>query len=472
MLRHRIIYRAVAGVSLLTAVGCANPPLGEAPAPSPLFAASRDGRIGTATPPPPAAIIRTNFTQAIPTAEPAEAKTSESVRVDELVSLAVARNPRLGKATFAIDAAQGRYAQAGLYPNPVLAVIADELGDRQGPSGILTVPQVSQEIVTARKLSLAQAVVAKEIDQSILSLLRERYGVVGAVRVAFYDLYALERRIAVLDDLAKLAGEAVKNGKSLLDSKQIARLDLVQLEVESARFRSQAESARQELAGTRKRLAALVGDPRLPIGATAGPFEELPLYDAEGTLETVLATHPEIRSARVGVERAQATIRRAEVEPIPNLTVTTGYVRQNQNRSDDWMLGVTAPLPTWNRNQGNIRAARAELGMAIQDVGRVENELAERVATALRTYSAALKLAEQYRKEILPRAEETYKLSLEAFKGGQFEYLRVIQAQRSVAEARLEYNRALGEAWRAAAELSALLLEENWPGPPAEPVRR
>ena len=123
----------------------------------------------------------------------------------------------------------------------------------------------------------------------------------------------------------------------------------------------------------------------------------------------------------------------------------------------------------WNRNQGNIRAARAELAMAGQDVGRVENELAERVAIALRTYSAAVKLAEQYRTEVLPKAEETYLLSLEAFKGAQFEYLRVIQSQRSVAEARLEYNRALGEAWRAAAELSALLLEEWWPGqPPAQ----
>ena len=45
--------------------------------------------------------------------------------------------------------------------------------------------------------------------------------------------------------------------------------------------------------------------------------------------------------------------------------------------------------------------------MAGQDVGRVENELAERVAIALRTYSAAVKLAEQYRTEVLPKAEET-----------------------------------------------------------------
>ncbi len=452
----------VVGVSLLLGVlGCASAPYphAEPHAVVPPRAAAR---------PQPSGVKQAAHQEPagkMPTGE-VPPRGSAPVTVDELVQLAVAQNPRLGKATFAIDAAQGKYAQAGLYPNPLLAVTADELGDRQGPGGIITAPQVTQEIVTGRKLTLSQAVAAKEVDQTALSLLRERYGVVGSVRAAFYDLYALERRIVVLDELTKLAGEAVKNGQTLLDAKQIARLDIVQLEVELARFRSQGEAARQELSGARKRLAAVVGDPRLAVGVPAGPFEEVPGYDPERTLDTVLATHPEVRSARVGVERAQAAIRRAEVEPIPNVTVSTGYVRQNQNRSNDWLLGVSAPLPTWNRNQGNIRAAKAELGMAIQEVGRVENELAERVATALRAYAAAAKLAEQYRDDILPKAEETYKLSLEAFKGGQFEYLRVIQAQRAVAEARLEYNRALGEAWKAAAELSGLLLEEWWPGPP------
>lgn len=411
-------------------------------------------------------IVPASFQESPAKPEVGAASATGPVQVDELVKLAVGRNPRLGKATFAIDTAQGKHVQAGLYPNPVLAVLGDELGDRTGPIGIITLPQFSQEIVTGRKLSLSQAVAAKEVDQATLALLRERYGVVGSVRAAFYDLYALERRIAVLDELAKLAGEAAKNGQTLLDGKQIARLDLVQLEVELARFRTQWEAARQELPGARKRLAAVVGDPRLAIGTAAGPFDDLPLYDPERTLETVLATHPDVRSARVAVERAQAAIRRAEADPIPNLTFSTGYTYQGQNRSNDWLLGVSAPIPVWNKNQGNIRSAKAELGMAIQDVSRVENELAEQVATALRSYSSSQKLAAQYRTEILPKAEETYKLSLDAFKGGQFEYLRVIQAQRAVAEARLEYNRALGDAWRSAAELSGLLLEEWWPGPP------
>lgn len=426
---------------------------------------------------PESPVIQASYQEAVGK-PPSSVKTSKpvlnppigAVAVDELVQLAISQNPRISRATFAIDQAQGRYIQAGLYPNPVLAVTGDELGDRTGPGGIWSAPQFTQEIVTGRKLSLSQAVAATEVDQSTLSLLRERYAVVGTVRAAFYDLYALERRIGVLDELVKIAGETVKNGQTLLDNQQIARLDLVQLEVELARFRSQAEASRRELPGVKARLAAVVGNPQLSVGTAAGPYEDVPRYDDTTTLATVLASHPELRSARVGIERAQAAIRRAEVEPIPNLTLTTGYVRQNQNRSDDWVLGVSAPIPLWNRNQGNIRSAKAELGMAINDAARVENDLAERVAIAQRLYAAAMKLAEQYRVDILPKAEETYKLSLEAFKGGQFEYLRVIQAQRVVAEARLEYNRALGDAWRSAAELSALLLEEWWPGPSPKSV--
>jgi cobalt-zinc-cadmium efflux system outer membrane protein len=475
--RLQVVCRArtlVAGSALSWGLlGCASAP---DPIASPAYPGRSMKQVGVASSNPSPAVRQAAHQEpAAPPqpagpAKPVPAAAPAPVQVDELVQLAVGSNPRLGKANFAIEAARGRYVQAGLYPNPNLAANWDEIGDRTGPGGILNVPRITQEIVTGRKLSLSQAVVAREVDQSTLDLMKERYALVGAVRAAFYDLYALERRIVVLDELQRVAGDAVKTGQTLLDNKQIARLDLVQLEVELARFRSQAEAARQELAGARRRLAAVVGDPRLPVGTTTGPYEEVPTYDEERTLDTVLASHPEAQSARVGVDRAQAAVRRAEVEPIPNLTFTTGYIRQYENRSNDFALGLSAPIPLWNRNQGNIRAAKAELGVAVQEVARVQNDLAERVATALRSYSAARKLAEQYRTDILPKAEETYKLSLEAFKGGQFEYLRVIQAQRAVAEARLEYNRALGDSWRAAAELSALLLEEWWPGTPPAPA--
>ncbi|MEO2091408.1 MAG: TolC family protein, partial [Gemmataceae bacterium] len=383
------------------------------------------------------------------------------------IQTALTRNPRLGRASFAIDAARGRYTQAGLYPNPVFAFAADELGDRTGPSGILS-PQVSQEIVRGGKLKLSQAVAAREVDQASLTLMAERYALVGAVRASFYEVLALQQRAAILKDLVKLADQAVDLGRQSFEAKQVARLDLVQLEVEAERFRADAESVERELPAAFRRLSAAAGDPRLPLSSVVGALDAvLPEYDLEQTKESVLAFHPEVRAAKVGIERTQAALRRAQAEPIPNVTVSSGYTRQNQNRSNDWAVGVSVPLPVWNRNQGNIRAAQAEVGAAVLDVARVENDLTDRLALAFRTYTAAKQRAGRYTSAILPRAEETYKLSLEAFKGGQFEYLRVLQAQRAVAEARLEYNRALGEGWRAAGEISGFLLEEVWPVAPS-----
>ena len=189
----------------------------------------------------------------------------------------------------------------------------------------------------------------------------------------------------------------------------------------------------------------------------------LPDYDLDRLRTYVIGVHPEIRSAQIGVERAQLVLKRATVEPIPNVTVGTGYVRQNQNKSNDWVIAASIPVPLWNKNQGNIFAAKASVGEAISEVGRVENDLVNRLATSFATYAAARKRSEKYKATILPKADQSYQLSLKAYQGGQFEYLRVLQAQRAVAEARLEYLRSLGEMWRAASEIAGFMLEDQWP---------
>jgi cobalt-zinc-cadmium efflux system outer membrane protein len=366
-----------------------------------------------------------------------------------------------------VDAARGRYVQAGLYPNPVLAITGDELADRQGPGGIWTAPQLTQEIVTGHKLSLSQAIAAKEVDRAVLELLGERYSLIGHVRIAYYELYFLQQRAEILQEVVRLADQTAELGRRNFEAKQISRLDVVQLEVEQERYRADAESVERELPAAFRRLAAVTGDPRLAARTLAAPSQTSPPeYELERVRDIVLGIHPAIQAARVGVDRAHFAVRRAEADPLPNITLTTGFVRQNQNRSNDWMIGVSVPLPLWNRNQGAIRTARAEYGAANQEISRVENELAALVATSYRTYASSLQRAQRYRTAILPRAEETYELSLKAFRGGQFEYLRVLQAQRALAEARLEYNKSQAEAWKAAAELSGFLLEEVWPPPP------
>ena len=393
---------------------------------------------------------------------------TQPVTLDDFVTAAVARNPRLAKAAAAVDAARGRFVQAGLYPNPVLSFTADELGDRTGPNGILT-PAVSQEIVRGGKLQLSQAVAAAEVDQAALALMGERYAVLGAVRAAYYEAFALQERAAVLRDLVRLTETIAERTAAAREAGGAAEIDVLQLELERERVRAEAKAVERELPAALRRLAAVAGVGGAPGQPLAAPFDPTALdYDLDRTRDVVLAVHPAVRSARVAVDRAQRAVHRAEVEPVPNVTVTGGYTRQNQNRSNDWTVGVSVPLPVWNRNQGNVLAARAELAAAHQDVGRAEFELAERVAVAFRKYAAARQRAEWYRDHVVKRAERAIAvLTDETLKPrANVTVLQVVQAQRTLAEARLEVNKSLGEAWAAAAELSGLLLEETWPPRP------
>jgi cobalt-zinc-cadmium efflux system outer membrane protein len=386
------------------------------------------------------------------------------ISLPDLIALTVERNPRLAQVGWAVETARGRAVQAGLYPNPTLSVTGDELGDRTGPGGIWTAPYFSQEVVTGNKLGLSRAAALKEVDQATLRVVAERYRLFTDVRQNFYEVVTLQRRADILGQLIGLSEKSVENANKLLKAAEGSELDVVQLEVDLERYRAELDATNRAMPPAFRRLAASVGVDDLPYMKVVGDLDvPLPDYDLERLRAYVVSIHPDLRSAQIGVERAQLVLKRATVEPIPNVTIGTGYVRQNQNKSDDWVIAASIPVPVWNKNQGNILAAKAQIGEAASEVGRVQNDLVGRLAAAFTTYSAASKRAEKYKTAILPKAEQSFQLAQKAYRGGQFEYLRVLQAQRAVAEARLEYLRSLGEAWRAASELAGLMLEDHWP---------
>lgn len=400
----------------------------------------------------------------LPPAPAAIEAAPSAYTLDHLLRLALENNPRLAQAEFVIEAARGRALQAGLYPNPVVAVNLDELGDRTGPRGVNTIPLVTQEIVTGGKLSLSRAAAMKEVDQATFALATRRAELLAAVRSALFDVLTLNRRIELLGELKDISRKSVDHTKELLKAKQATQLDVVQLEVEAERFRAEHEAVEQELPAAFRRLAAVVGIKDLEREPIGGSLEEtIPDYDLDQLRKYVLAVHPDVFAAQAGLEKAKLAWARANAEVIPNVTISGGYVRQNQNNSNDYTIGVSVPVPVWNRNQGNIQAAHAQIGEATREINRVENDLTERVATAYRDYAAARKRAERFA-EVQKKAEEAYKLIVEE-KNFNLSAVQRLVAQQAVAQTRLEYVKARGEAWRAASVISGLTLEEEWPSP-------
>src|SRR5262245_55839143 len=120
--------------------------------------------------------------------------------LDHLVEIALSRHPLLVQAQLEIEAAEGRALQAGKHPNPTITIGGEEIGSR---GGIHSLPLISQEIVTAKKLQWARAVAERELDQTFQALTTKRFALVTAVRKAFIDVAQAQRRRDVLRERNK-----------------------------------------------------------------------------------------------------------------------------------------------------------------------------------------------------------------------------------------------------------------------------
>jgi cobalt-zinc-cadmium efflux system outer membrane protein len=173
----------------------------------------------------------------------------------------------------------------------------------------------------------------------------------------------------------------------------------------------------------------------------------------------VLARSSELQEARAAVQQAEAMLRRAQVEWVPNLQLSVRPFYAFPEQKALVRVEAGAMLPLFNRNQGNIAAAQADLARAHQEVRQAELRLTERLTGAYQRYQNARLQTEVYDKQILPNAAESLRLVRLGYERGdpKYDYTAVLQAQRILVEARLAYVQALGDLWRAASEIAGLL---------------
>lgn len=396
-----------------------------------------------------------------PAPEPADSaydgSAPEGLTLAALEQIALQNNPTLRQASLQVQQEQGNWLQAGLYPNPTVGYMGDEIGHEEtaGMQGGF----VSQTFITADKLQLSRAVAAQEIEQTRWQAEGQHLRVLNHVGVLYYGVLGAQRTVEVLEELADIARRGAEIAQQLYDAQQSPRTDVLQAEVDLASVELLLRNARLQQQAVRRQLAAVVGVPELPPVPVAGNLEgKLAPIDFEARWLQLQAASPVLQAARTQVERARAGIRREQAEPVPNIQ-TQGSVQEDFGSGDivfGAQVGIT--LPIHNRNQGNIAAAAAELCRAIENLQRLELALRHELAETQRRLEVALVQVELYRDTILPKADETLRLTTEGYSAGEVDFLRVLTARRSYIENYIEYVAALTNARIAAVEIDGLLL--------------
>jgi len=376
---------------------------------------------------------------------------------DEVERRALAYSPAVAQALAEVEAAEGHWVQVGLPANPVVGYSGNQLGSggRTEQHGVL----ISQEIPTGGKLRTSRAVAAAQIEHAEQRLAAEQIRVVTSARASFYELLAAQQRVELATKLADSSALTARVIEDLLEGREVGRSDLLQARIEADAARVVRERSHNQHRAASKQLAAMIGTEEDEVITVTGALaEDLPDIAWESALQRLLAESPELAMAAADLDRAEWELQRALAQVYPNLTVQGIVQQDNDIDGIDGAIQATVPLPVWNRNQGGIRQAEAQVTAAQHAISRVQQSLRQRLAAVYERYASARYSSETYRGSILDNARENYELSDELYRAGDVNYLTLLTAQRTHFEKNLAYLESLRDAWLALVEIEGFVL--------------
>jgi cobalt-zinc-cadmium efflux system outer membrane protein len=394
--------------------------------------------------------------------------TLHAITLAELESMALRAHPSLEQANAGVRSAQALRRQAGAYPNPTVGYNGDEINRgavfNYGEHGVF----VEQRFVTGGKLGIARKIAEQNIAQSEAERGAQRQRVLNTVRSLYYQALGEQRLLQVRTELAAIARRTVQTTRELQNIGQADRPDLLAVDIEAQRLELGLVTGKNALDRTWRQLAAATGNPGLQPTTLEGNIEELPKIAFDDALAKLLADSPEIKIAETITSRSTLAVDQARKAVVPDISARAGahYNRERlevNNRQIGWQATaeVGVELPIFNRNQGNIAAARADAERARFAVERTRLNLRSRLAAAFREYQDAVAASERYRSEMIPKAQEAYELYQRNFRQMATAYPNVLMTQRNLFQLQEDYAQTLVTAWQRAVEIQGLLLMDG-----------
>lgn len=377
----------------------------------------------------------------------------------EVLALTLMHNPELSAYSLEIRAADARALQAGLRPNPELEVEMEEVGgsgSRSGFDAAETTLRISQLIETGGKAEKRQKVAAFEKDLAGIDYRAKKMQIFADAAGAFIAVLTAQEQLELSQELLTLAEETFTTVQRRVRAGRDSPIEETRASVTLADIRLAEQKARRNLTFARKKLAAFWAQ-ESPVFERAvgdlGTIEPLPPLEQ---LIASLKTNPEYARWQAEIEKSRAVMDLEEANAKGDVTVGAGVQRFHETDDNALVFGISIPLPIHDRNQGARRAAAYGLAKSRQQQKAAWLALQNELNEAYRAYADAYEQAVSLDEEVLPAAANMFEAVMTAYREGKVDYLNVLDAQRTLFEAKKQYLTALSDCHRAAAEVERL----------------
>lgn len=383
----------------------------------------------------------------------AESEPATPLSLEDALALSMNAHPDISVALREREAIQGAQMQAGARPNPSVSALVQDTRSATRETTL----QINQEFELGNKRQARIEAAEHFYSKATADLESKKAEIHANVVAAFYEVLAAQERLKLAKSSVEIAGLALDAASKRVIAGKSSPVEQTKSRIAESAVKIELIQATSQLASSRKRLAALWGNPQPVFANAQGQLAEIPETADINELSGMLENAPAIRAAQIEIAAREAVAEVERSKSIPNVTMTAGVINNQELGHNQALLGLSVPIPLFDRNQGNLQEAISRKYKAQDELAALRSRLAADIASQHERLNAARHAAESIKSEILLGAQSAFDAAGKGFKAGKFGFLDVLDAQRTLFQARSQYVQVLLEAHQAVAEIERIL---------------
>ncbi len=364
----------------------------------------------------------------------------------DAIKRAIDESPYLKSLRGQIEAAEGAELQSSYQPNPELSFDAENIigtGEFSGADAAEFTLEVSQTLEKKDK-RLARQDVAKAIKEQINNVyIAARLTIERDVHIAYANVLSEAESVKLAIEQEKLANNVLKTVTKRVKAAADSEIQKSKADVAHAMSVIAREQHKQQLVIAKVTLARFWGASELNFSLDHSHFYALQPPETLIHYQQLLMRAPDIQRLQYLKSEKQSSLKleQALAKPDPNISFGLRDFRESGDQA--LMIGVSIPIALHNQNRGNIVKAQAELHQADNESQQTIRLLEQQLSENWQAWSMAYAEASRLKQSLLPAAEKSFALARSGYERGKFPYLEVLDAQRTLFDARSQYHDAL-----------------------------
>lgn len=387
---------------------------------------------------------------------------SENISFDQAVAKTIAFSPKLRIAASEIDSAAGLRTQSAVLPNPIAAWSVENVWGNRNWHGWESADsryEIAQLVELGGKRGFRMQTAKFQYYATQAGFDARQLSLLNRLLKLFTLVSAAQENLDVASDQVKVAEEVYKTVLAKVEAGKVSLIQQNKAEIALSTAQINLEKAQAEFVKSKERISVLWGAMCPDFDRVYYPFYEVGFPTPIEKCLSDLRENPQLLRSQMDYMAAYHNLNLEKSRAIPDVTVTLGCkvvrdpggdfgasgtgTRAKSFTDRGMILGASIPLPLFNRNQGNIESARAQANKSKDQYIDLELALENKLTLAHVELVRAYNEAEKIRTTVLKAAVQSFQLAQEGYKEGKFEYLDMLDSQKTLFEVKERYIQAL-----------------------------